>query len=554
MSKQFKDGQLKTLSELTPYDEGENRFLEGMVIGQSEVEHYPTQIVMKCPNHDCTNEKVWEQESFKQDWRDPPLVRKCLRCNSPMYESEVTKEMLKKVIISEQGVDNPLFITGFVYGEDINTIQPGMRIKMTGILRSRKTKKSDMTYKKLFDISRYELADEKPILPTDEEIKMFEELDKTEIIKSFAPHIKNMYLFKEALLLASLGGVEKQNFRGDINVLMLGDPGLAKTQLLNFAVSINHKSDYASGKSASGAGLFGGIDKTPDGTNYAKAGIAVLCNGGILAMDEMEKMNPEDRVYAHEVMESQTFTLRKIVPVKWTVKISIMGAANPRKSIWNPELSINENVNLPASLLSRFGLIFLARDIPNKQNDLDIADHIERMMLGEIECKLAPDMMMKFINYAKQLKPVPNQEAIASLKKWWADLRAEGQEEESISVDIRTLMDLHRIAQAYAKLDLSSTIEVSHAKRAIQMLNDSLKTLGMNTPGEKNTSMVDSLDKMGYVQMVFKEELSMVKAQVKMYNEKPHWWHTEEQAHDFIIELHGKGTLIEPTAGVYQWA
>ena len=93
MSKQFKDGQLKTLSELTPYDEGENRLLEGMVIGQSEVEHYPTQIVMKCPNHDCTNEKIWKQDSFKQDWRDPPLVRKCLRCNSPMYESEVTKEM-----------------------------------------------------------------------------------------------------------------------------------------------------------------------------------------------------------------------------------------------------------------------------------------------------------------------------------------------------------------------------------------------------------------------------------------------------------------------------
>ena len=76
----------------------------------------------------------------------------------------------------------------------------------------------------------------------------------------------------------------------------------------------------------------------------------------------------------------------------------------------------------------------------------------------------------------------------------------------------------------------------------------------MNTPGEKNTSMVDSLDKMGYEQMVFKEELSMVKAQVKMNTEKHHWWHTEEQAHDFIIELHGKGTLIEPTAGVYQWA
>jgi len=543
MTKEYSDGNYKDLSELNPKDEGRKILVEGMVIGQGEVEHYPTSLITKCPTRECT-ESFWEQESLEDDWRDPILKRKCSRCNLVMHETVNSKEMIKRIIVSEQGKDNPLFLNCFIYGEDINRIQPGKVIRMEGILRSRKAKKTDMTLKKLFDVTRFRLSEDKPIYPSEQEIEEFKALDKTELIKSFAPHIRNMYLLKEALLLACLGGVEKDKFRGDINILMVGDPGLAKTQLLNFAVTINQKSDYASGNSASGAGLFGGIDKTPDGTHYAKAGAAVMCNGGILAIDEMDKMNPDDRVYAHEVMESQTFTLRKIVRVKWEVKISILAAANPKKSRWNPELTINENVNLPESLMSRFGLIFLVRDIPVKSEDLAIAEHIEKVIKGEVESNLTVEQMMKFINYAKKLKPKPTDEANEKITKWWIDLRQVDQADGSLQVNTRDLQDIHRISQAYAKLDLSETVTVDHANRAIKMCNDALHTMGMNTPGERNTSISQSFDKMGYFKYVFMKPITMVQAQTKLC-EKPKWWSDESKAHDFIIQMHGKGTLTE---------
>ena len=543
MTKEYKDGKYKELSELNPKDEGDKILVEGMVIGQGEVEHYPTSLITKCPTRECT-EDWWEQKTREDDWRDPILKRKCSRCNLVMHETVNSKDMIKRIIVSEQGKDNPLFLNCFIYGEDINRIQPGKIIRMEGILRSRKAKKTDMTLKKLFDVTRFRLTEDKPILPTEEDIEMFKALDKTELIKSFAPHIRNMYLLKEGLLLACLGGVEKDKFRGDINMLMLGDPGLAKTQLLNFAVMINQKSDYASGNSASGAGLFGGIDKTPDGTHYAKAGAAVMCNGGILALDEMEKMNPDDRVYAHEVMESQTFTLRKIVRVKWEVKISILAAANPKKSRWNPELTINENVNLPESLMSRFGLIALVRDIPVKPEDQAIAEHIEKVMAGEVESTLTVEQMMKFLNYAKKLEPKSTDEARKKITEWWTTLRQVDQAEGSIAVDIRTLQDIHRISQAYAKLDLSDTVTVDHANRAIKLFNDYLHTMGMNTPGERNTSITETFDKMGYFKYVFMKPQTMLQAQTKML-EKPKWWSDESKAHDFIVTMHGKGILTE---------
>lgn len=540
--KQYADGTYKELSELTPKDEGQKILITGMVIGQGEVEHYAESIMTVCSN--CKKDSYWLQENIEDDWRDPVLIRKCDRCNLTMIEDVQKKNMLKKIIISEQGVDNPLFITGFIYGENINKIQPGRVIKAEGILRSRKYKQTDMTYKKHFDIIQFGLADEKVIMPSKEEIKEFEELDKTELIRSFAPHIKNMYLIKEGLLLSCLGGVEATGFRADINTLMLGDPGTAKTQLLNFAVTINQKSDYASGNSASGAGLFGGIERTPDGTHYAKAGVAVMCNGGILALDEMEKMNPQDRVYAHEVMESQTFTLRKIVPVKWQVKISILGAANPKKSRWNSDLTISENVNMPDSLISRFGLIFLVRDIANKSEDLAIAEHLEKTLLGEIEETLPVEKMMKFISYARSLKPKSTKEGTERIKYWWSELRDVEQMEGAIAVDVRTLYDIHRLAQAYAKLDLSETVEVRHAERAIKMLNDSLHTLGMNTPGEKNQSIMKHMDKMEFVRYIFREPVTMEVAVTRMC-EKNKWFPSEESAKVEIENLNKTHSLLE---------
>lgn len=542
---------LKHLSEITPRDEGnDNVLLQAIVLGNSEIEHFSTFVWMKCSH--CKDDQYYRLEDYK-DWRDIKPSTTCQKCNNMMYENQNDKEQLKKILISEQGKINPINLTAFVYGENIHAIQPGIRINIGGILKSRKSKPSDLTYKRFFDINNFRLTDEKPLMPTQNEIQMFKDMDKSQIIESFAPHIRGMNLIKEGLLLTVIGGVEHDNVRGDINTLLIGDPGCAKTQLLKELTKLVPKSDYVSGRSASGAGLFGGVDNLSDGTRVGKAGSVTMCNGGIACIDEMEKMNSQDRVYCHEIMESQKFSLRKIgIDITWEVKVAIIGAANPKQSRYNSALSIKENINLPDSLLSRFGLIFLVRDKPEKNEDLAIAEHIKRVRQGKVSGILSIETLIKFINYAKLQKPIESDEAGNYITDWWSNLRQVSQSEESISVDIRTLEDLHRIAEAYAKMDLSPTVDIDHAKKAVKMLNDSLHTLGMNTPGQKNDSITDSFDRAGFIQHVFSEPITEDMAIAKL-RRKPQWFHTDDEAKAEIDKLRNKYNKIIENGGMLKW-
>ena len=547
--------RLLQLEELRPDDEEKKDvLLQTIIAGSSEIEHYSEMIVYKCFNDkkSCSHEETFSYGLDTDDWRNLPLKYDCPRCEAPCVMIQNTKGQLRKILMTEQGTTNPIHLQGFIYGDNINKIQPGTKLNLNGILRSRKKSPKDLTYHRFFDISRFTLTDDKPIIPSPEEIEEFKTMDKTKLIESFAPHIRNMYLIKEGLLLCCIGGVEGANVRGDINALLLGDPGLAKTQLLKFVTQIIQKSDFVSGKSASGAGLFGGVDNLADGTRIGKPGSVTMCNGGVACLDEMEKMNESDRTYCHEIMESQQFSLRKIgIDITWEVKVAIIGAANPKKSIWNPELTINENVNLPPSLLSRFGLIFLVRDIPNKLEDLAIASHIARVRRGLVSAPLTPEQITKFINYAKTLHPVEDDQCAEVLTDWWANLREVKQKEQSLSIDIRTLEDLHRLTEAYARMDLSEVATVSHANRAIKMLNDSLHTLGMNTPGEKNESLIKSFDKNGYIEFVFSKPISEEQAVLRLC-EKQQYFQSEGVALGTIAKLKSLGKLLD-SGGKLSW-
>ena len=323
--------------------------------------------------------------------------------------------------------------------------------------------------------------------------------------------------------------------------------------MLKFVTKIIKKSDYVSGKSASGAGLFGGVDNLSDGTRIGKPGSVTLCNGGVAALDEIEKMNETDRTYCHEVMESQQFSLRKIgIDITWEVKVAIIAAGNPKKSRWNPELTINENINLPDSLLSRFGLVFLVRDIANIKDDLAIAKHIMQVRRGEIISVLNIEQMTKFINYAKTFNPIIPAEVDEVLTTWWSKLRMVEQKDNSLAVDIRTYEDLCRLTQAYARLELQDTATKDHACRAIKMLNDSLQTLGMSTPGERNTSMIEHMDRVTYIRYVFTDPMTHDQAIAKLM-ERPIWFSTEEKAEAEIDKLINKTNLITESGGKYTW-
>jgi len=543
--------RLMKLDELRPLDENKSDILlQTIVAGASDIEHFTRFLVFKCSN--CTYERQFTYLEDFDDWRDMPSKCFCKQCNIQMYIHQNTKGQLRKVLLTEQGVTNPVHLTGFLYGDDINNLNPGVKLNMRGTLRSRKKSEKDLTYHRHFDVMKFAKTDDKPIVPTEEEIAYFKALDKTKLISSFAPHIYNMIDIKEALLLTCLGGVETDTVRGDINTLLLGDPGVAKTQLLKFVTNIIPKSDYVSGKSASGAGLFGGVDNLSDGTRIAKPGSVTLCNGGIAALDEIEKMNDADRTYCHEIMESQKFSLRKIgIDITWEVKVAIIAAGNPKKSRWNPDLSINENVTLPESIMSRFGLIFLIRDTPEKGEDLLIAKHIMKVRRGEIKPEMDTDMITKFIIYAKTLNPTLPEDVDDILLEWWSTLRKVEQKEGGLAVDIRTYEDLVRLTQAYARLHLEEVATIGHAKDAIKMLNTSLHTLGMDTPGEKNASIANSFDKTGWIEHAFKTPVTESQAVAKLM-EKAKWFPTEESAKRQIAKLGSTGTILD-SGGKYSW-
>lgn len=542
--KKFDDGfYIKTFAELDGTDEGNEKLLmEGVIMGISEIEHYSIFVVTKCPK--CKDEQQVRLDDFK-DWRHFTFPNICEQCGTGLNVIQHDKETVRKFLFGEDSATNPITMTAFVFKDDVYRLKPGEKIKINGVIRSVRVNPKNETFKRVLDIKQLSTSTSKVIMPTEEEKEEFHKMDKSKIISSIAPQIKGHEIVRESLTIGLLGGVQTSTIRGDINVLLMGDPGVAKTQFLKFCTSATQRSDYTSGKSASQSGLCAGVDNLSDGTRVAKPGSVIMCNGGLCCIDEFEKMNPSDRAGLHEVLETQTYSLRKIgINITWDAKTTIFAAANPRGSQWDSQLSIKENVNLPYSLLSRFGIIILIRDIPNKEFDLEVARHIRKTKCGITQDVLPPEQLKKFINYARTKNPVLTDDAADAIEKYWVDLRCLSQEEGSILIDNRTLQDLYRIAEAYARLDLSDLVTELHAQKAIKLLGRTLDTLGMKSPGQLTESIMKHINKQEFLMTLFKDGITEKSAILKMIGFK-HWYPTEESAHWEILQLKNKGFIFE---------
>jgi replicative DNA helicase Mcm len=545
------DGYIhKEFSELSGKDvDNDKLLLKGIIMGIGDIEHYVTFAVTKCSG--CKDELQYMIDEFP-NWRHFFIPKVCVKCGDTLIVKQTDMGTVRKILFGEEKASNPITFTAYVFGDQVYDVKPGERIRVNCVMRSVKVGKTDVTYKRVIDIIRMTLESAKIILPTPEEIEEFNKMDKKKLIDSFAPRIKNMLLIKEGLLIGLLGGVDDGQTRGDINVLLMGDPGVAKTQLLKFIASIIQKSDYTSGKSSSQAGLLAGVDNLADGTRIAKPGSVIMCNGGICCIDEFEKMNPQDRAGLHEVMENQTFSLRKIgINMTWEAKTTIFAAANPRSSRWDMSITINQNLNMPESLMSRFGLLFLIRDIPNEENDLEVARHIRKIKQGTMEECLSEQTLTKFINYARTLSPKVTDEVADCIQQYWCKLRCVPQKDGSVQIDNRKLQDLYRMAEAYARMDLSNIVELSHGQSAITLLGNSLKTMNMNTPGEVTASIMKHINKEEFLMHIFKDGISENSAMLKM-GEYKNWYATAESSKREIFKLKNRG-LIYDNGGLLRW-
>jgi replicative DNA helicase Mcm len=411
-----------------------------------------------------------------------------------------------------------------VYLEDdlVGEIAPGDRIICNGILHSMQRRRG--TYRltsfdktmQAYSIENQELAfEEVEVTPEDEKkiLKVSKDPRIYDLMKeSISPTIYGLDVEKEALILQLFGGLAKDlpdgtRIRGDIHALLVGDPGTAKSQMLTYISKLAPRSVYASGKASSAAGLTAAAvrDEFGEGQWTLEAGALVLADMGVACIDEIDKMEETDRSSMHQAMEQQEISVAK-AGINATLKsrCAILAAANPKLGRFDEFLPIHEQINMPPALLSRFDLIFSILDKPNRNIDTELATHILRThkggevlesikrskkskhskkerddLLKKIEPTFTPEFLRKYVAYAKRsIFPVITDDALELIKNYYVDYR--NSSEESVAFTPRQLEAFVRLAEASAKVRLSQEATIDDAKRAIYIIEQYLRRVGMD--------------------------------------------------------------------------
>lgn len=399
-------------------------------------------------------------------------------------------------------------------------VSPGDRVIISGILRSyqRSTPHGKSTYFDLvLDGVSIEIEDKEfeDIEISKEDIEKILSLGKDpgvydKIIYSIAPSIYGYEEVKEAMALQLFSGIPKNlpdgaRIRGDIHVLLVGDPGVAKSQLLRYGVKLAPRGIYTSGKSSTSAGLTATAvkDEFGEGRWTLEAGALVLADMGLACVDELDKMEADDRSSMHEAMEQQTISIAKAgIMATLKSRCALLGAANPKFGRFDRYEPIAKQINMPPALLSRFDLIFILTDEPMVSRDTAIAEHILKAhYAGELAARrdsiinsgispeeitrameviqpvIESEMLRKYIAYTKRnIFPIIQDDARKQLIDFYLGLRKQGEDPNSpVPVTARQLEALIRLAEASARVRLSNIISTEDTSRVIRIVMASLK-------------------------------------------------------------------------------
>ncbi len=322
------------------------------------------------------------------------------------------------------------------------------------------------------------------------------------IVLSLAPTIKGMEEEKEAIALQLFGGVPKVHpdgvrVRGDIHVLLVGDPGVAKSQLLRYISQVAPRGIYASGKGTTAAGLTAAAvkDDFAGGRWVLEAGMLVLADGGMAVIDELDKMSPEDRSAMHEALEQQTVSIAKAgITSTLNARCPVLAAANPKLGRFTNDRSIAEQIDLPPTLLSRFDVIFSIRDQPNQDRDRSLASRIlashrdvgspRGAVPAEALPPFSPDLLKKYVAHARTVRPRLSDEALSVLEDFYVRVRRQGEEPDApVPITARQLEALVRLSEAAARARLSETVRPEDAQRAIRIVESYLRRVAMTPEG-----------------------------------------------------------------------
>ncbi|MEM5814526.1 MAG: minichromosome maintenance protein MCM [Candidatus Aenigmatarchaeota archaeon] len=312
------------------------------------------------------------------------------------------------------------------------------------------------------------------------------------IVDSIAPSIYGLREVKEAIAHQLFGGVKRtapdgSKLRGDIHILLVGDPAVGKTQLLKLVSKVIPRGKYVSGKGVTGVGLTASVTKDEEfmGGWVLEAGAMVLCHKGMIAIDEFDKMNKDDQIAMHEAMSTQTISIAKATIVATLPsQTAVLAGANPKLSRFDIFKPITDQIDVPETLLSRFDLKFALRDVPDKEQDERVADHIMKARIAPdtIQPVITPEILRKYIAYARHnCSPEFTPEAADMLKKFYIDMRSLYKEQtDSIAITARQQEALVRLAEASAKIRLSPKVGPEDAERAIKLMRYSMEQLAFD--------------------------------------------------------------------------
>ncbi|MEM5853456.1 MAG: minichromosome maintenance protein MCM [Candidatus Aenigmatarchaeota archaeon] len=466
-----------------------------------------------------------------------------------------------------------------------NKTDPGNRIKVVGVLkqiprRVRGTRSRQLEiYIDANSIESIEVEwEELEITPEDE--KKILELAKdpeiySKLVASIAPSLYGLDEIKEAIVLQLFGGEphvlkDKSRVRGDIHILLVGDPSTAKSALMKVVSTLIPRGRYVSGKGVTAAGLTATVVRDEEflGGWVLEAGALVMCNRSLCAIDEFEKVEKSDQIALHEAMEQQSISIAKAsIVATLPAQTAILAGGNPKLGRFDPYLPIKEQIDIPETLLSRFDLKFAIRDVPNPELDAKVAEHILKSRhYGEEEVKpvIEPEILKKYIAYVrKNCHPKLSREAGEEIKNFFVSLREKASFEEApIPITLRQYEALIRLAEASAKVQLRDVVSREDALRAINLMKVSLRQFGFEV--ETGKFDVDKLEgrttaaERGKIRMLLDiiEELTKTMGRTipkeEIFKLASSRGLKEFDVEKILNELKNKGDLFEPKPGFLQ--